>query len=130
MEMERLTKRNQDGSVGIAELRYYNHDDFQKIASKLADYEDAEEQGLLLRLPCKVGDTVYIGGMLGCSEIDEWEITNITMRWGENDEPYFYADLKRAKRNNCSFWMKEFGRSVFLTREEAEQALAEMQKGK
>ena len=26
---------------------------------KLAAYEDAEEQGLLLRLPCKVGDTVY-----------------------------------------------------------------------
>ena len=26
---------------------------------KLADYEDAEEQGLLLRLKCKVGDTVY-----------------------------------------------------------------------
>lgn len=27
---------------------------------KLADYEEAEEQGLLLRLPCKVGDTVYL----------------------------------------------------------------------
>ena len=26
---------------------------------KLADYEDADEQGLLLRLPCKVGDTIY-----------------------------------------------------------------------
>lgn len=26
---------------------------------KLAEYEDLEEQGLLLRLPCKVGDTVY-----------------------------------------------------------------------
>lgn len=26
---------------------------------KLADYEDAEEQGLLLRLPCKVGDIIY-----------------------------------------------------------------------
>ena len=26
---------------------------------KLADYEDAEEHGLLLRLPCKVGDTIY-----------------------------------------------------------------------
>lgn len=102
----------------------------KEILEKLGAYEDAEEQGLLLRLPCKVGDTVYIGGMLGCSEIDEWEITNITMRWGENDEPYFYADLKRAKRNNCSFWMKEFGRSVFLTREEAEKALEDMKGGK
>lgn len=27
---------------------------------KLADYEDAEEQGRLVKLPCKVGDTVYL----------------------------------------------------------------------
>ena len=31
----------------------------QKAFEKLAEYEDLEEQGLLLRLPCKVGDTVY-----------------------------------------------------------------------
>ena len=34
----------------IDDLKYYK---------KLAAYEDAEEQGLLLRLPCKVGDTIY-----------------------------------------------------------------------
>ena len=28
--------------------------------TKLARYEDLEEQGLLLKLPCKVGDTVYL----------------------------------------------------------------------
>ena len=27
---------------------------------KLKEYEDLEEQGLLLKLPCKVGDTVYL----------------------------------------------------------------------
>lgn len=36
----RLTKRNPDGSVGINDFRYYNYNDFQKLASKLADYED------------------------------------------------------------------------------------------
>ena len=29
------------------------------VYEKLREYEDAEEQGLLLRLPCKVGDTVW-----------------------------------------------------------------------
>jgi len=48
---ERLTKRNSDGSVGINDLRYYNYDDFQKMAKKLAHYEDLEEQGRLLVLP-------------------------------------------------------------------------------
>ena len=38
--MDRLTKRNEDGSVGINAFRYYNYQDFQKLASKLADYED------------------------------------------------------------------------------------------
>ena len=32
----------------------------QKAFNKLAEYEDLEEQNLLLRLPCKVGDTVYV----------------------------------------------------------------------
>lgn len=31
----------------------------EEIAERLANREQAEEQGLLLRLPCKVGDTVY-----------------------------------------------------------------------
>ena len=34
-------------------------DSVDKLAKKLAEYEDLEEQGLLLRLPCKVGDTLY-----------------------------------------------------------------------
>ena len=38
--MNRLTKRNDDGTVGINAFRYYNYDDFQKLAQKLADYED------------------------------------------------------------------------------------------
>ena len=31
----------------------------EEIAERLANREQAEEQGLLLRLPCKVGDTIY-----------------------------------------------------------------------
>ncbi len=42
--MDRLTKRNSDSSVGINAFRYYNYQDFQKLASKLADYEDLEEK--------------------------------------------------------------------------------------
>ena len=32
---------------------------FKDIILKLAEYEDLEEQGLLIKLPCKVGDKVY-----------------------------------------------------------------------
>ena len=40
-----------------AEMTY---EDIRKVLRKLAEYEDLEEQGLLLRLPIKVGDTVYV----------------------------------------------------------------------
>ena len=36
-----------------------NREMLEKCLRKLAEYEYLEEQGLLLRLPCKVGDTVY-----------------------------------------------------------------------
>lgn len=32
----------------------------EQALKKLAAYEDAEEQGLLVRLPCKIGSTLYV----------------------------------------------------------------------
>ncbi len=67
--MERLTKQSESGMTwfidhennGIAlepcEMDSHNN---RLAIERLADYENAEEQGLLLKLPCKVGDTVYL----------------------------------------------------------------------
>ena len=64
--MERLTRVDEDGTVlciGCVEEEECNEDclscqhDIDAI-EKLADYEDAEEQGLLLRLPCRLGDII------------------------------------------------------------------------
>ena len=104
----------------------YTKINYGKLLEKLGAYEDAEEQGLLIRLPCDIGDTIYIVGMLGCAEIEEWEITDITMHRSNCREPYFHAVLKKAKGNTCSFWLNEFGRGVFTSKAEAEQALAKM----
>lgn len=65
---ERLTKRSIDGSVeyenGEYVIRLYQgnehcYSEEQKAILKLAEYEDLEEQGLLVRLPCKVGDRAF-----------------------------------------------------------------------
>lgn len=110
---ERLTKRNPDGSVGIAEFRYYNYDDFQKLAKKLADYEDAEEQGRIIVPHCKVGDTVY-------------EL--------HNENP-FEEELQVMKSKvECFLIGTSFdthhidGKTVFLTKEDAENALKERER--
>ena len=76
-----------------------------EVMRKLADYEDAEEQGLLLRLPFKIGQKVYY---IYASAIDG------TLMIGSMKYEYSCLDFPRV---------------FYATFEEAEQALAEMQKG-
>ena len=67
--MERLTERskntsmvwfkdNENSNMLLEPCEMSSHNSRMAI-EKLATYEDAEEQGLLIRLPCKVGDSVY-----------------------------------------------------------------------
>ncbi len=78
--MERLTERNfRLGLVDSNRLPSY-----VAIYEKLEQYEDLEEQGKLLKLPCAVGDMVY---------------TNISMqRWYFRKENRPYAPIQ-AFRN-------------------------------
>lgn len=79
---------------------------------ELKQYRIAEEQGLLLRLPCKVGDTVY-------------------KLWYANDIPYKVQAVTLRTLYGIVAMMEDgvFGKRVFLTKEEAEQALAKMKEG-
>lgn len=56
--MERLTERYDITPDGESNVWVKNHD-YIKASEKLAEYEDLEEQGLLVRLPCKVGTEVF-----------------------------------------------------------------------
>ena len=56
--MERLTERMENVPDGESNVWVKNHD-YIKASEKLAEYEDLEEQGLLVRLPCKVGTEVF-----------------------------------------------------------------------
>ena len=69
--MERLTDRNADGNYfypkffekcdGLGASRKCDKCEITtSICEKLGKYEDLEEQGRLIKLPCKVGDTVYL----------------------------------------------------------------------
>ena len=76
-----------------------------RVADKLAAYEDAEEQGLLVQLPCKVGSHVW---RVWITDGRKPEITEHDM-----------SDILHIVQ-----WIDKFGKTVFLTREEAEAALA------
>ena len=89
----------------------------REMVKKLADYEDAEEQRLLLRLPCKVGDVVYRPVPKLYRTYTESVITEINIREKR-------ISFKTDKGLNWE--IDTIGRTIFLTKEEAEQVLAEM----
>lgn len=98
-----------------------------KCFNKLGKYEDLEGQGKLPRLPCAVGDVVY---------------TNCSMQgwyFSQKKRPYSakvifigingvdnYINVDFANGHMLQFKFSDFGKTVFLTREEAEAALEEL----
>lgn len=88
-------------------------------ADRLAEYEDLEEQGKLLKLPCAVGDTVwFIKSNFSYMQKPKSErVRKIEIIDGE---------IIFRTENRC-FEMKYIGKTVFLTRPEAEQKLKEME---
>lgn len=79
---------------------------------KRKSYKEAEEQGLLVRLPCPVGTTVWdICGM----DIRENVVCGIEC--GKNGKQFLWA--------NHDEWLGELNDLVFLTREAAEKKLEE-----
>lgn len=89
--------------------------DVAELLEELKSYKEAEEQGLLVRLPCPVGTTVWdICGM----DIRENVVCGIEC--GKNGKQFLRA--------NHDEWLGELNDLVFLTREEAEKKLEEMKK--
>lgn len=126
--MNRLTKRNEQGVayVAIADTLPKKHQEIEcysnklleaifAIFQKLASYEDLEEQGLLIKLPCNVDDIVYVLEPNG--NIQECKVYNITTN--------IYADSNKDNPYWKGFEIKDnlFGKTVFLTQDEAERAL-------
>lgn len=82
---------------------------------EIEKYKDLEGQGKLLKLPCTVGDTVYV------IEVDEENFT------------HFYCPRKISEyKFNLQMidLLGMFGKCIFLTREEAEVALKQTERGK
>lgn len=93
----------------------------QQVFKKLATYEDLEEQGLLVRLPCRVGDTVYVPTRNFISEL------RIIMISVDMHGTYFSWMLNSGIYPNLNgFSGSKLGKTVFLTREEAEKKLDEV----
>ena len=102
----------------------------KSLKKKLKEYKDLEKQGLLLRLPCRVGDTIYVNGILGVGEVEEYKVIRVDYHSNlatKRSEFYIEALLVSNPENSIGFYDKEIGKTVFLTKAEAEQKLKEME---
>ncbi len=111
---ERLTERMEKYAAAYHALPYHREIDgtvelLQEAAEKLKEYEDLEEQGLLLKLPCKAGDTVYTLNLLPDGET--------TIAQLETDTFFMVLCVMDGR----------FGKTVFLTQAEAKEALKRME---
>ncbi len=108
--MERLTIRNSDGSVSQP-----TNMKWAEALEKLTADEDAEEQGRLVILPPKLYEAVDVPVAYG---VVEWDVTGVR---------YYDGEITAyTVRNSCSISIingYEIGKTVFLSREEAEAAL-------
>lgn len=92
-----------------------------KELNRLRELEDKIEQGTLIELPCKVGDTVYevfkdhIPPFIKETKIEKIVITEKGLR------------LRLARNSFYETAISSLGKTVFLTREEAEKRLKELQ---
>lgn len=166
--MERLTEDSVTGETYIKQCAsscpydgdFCGTDEYpvlNAVADKLGEYERAEEQGMLVRLPCKVGDIVYVDSeilpiedMVCHEDVDNkipsyfqgrvvsfrfakrnWVKIAVKAKWlyewidDETGEESDYIEHEK----NFSIPLSTIGKTVFLTREEAEKTLEEMKNG-
>ena len=96
---------------------------------KLAEYETAEEEGRLVVLPCKPWDKVYALFIVDVIDkkpiykIFQAKVTKITI---DRFRVLFSFKTLDENKYNSETTMEAFGETVFLTREEAEKALKEV----
>lgn len=107
------------------------HEQLAKWLEELKSYKDLEEQGLLVRLPCKVGDIVWDNDF---GYPQPYEIKAYSYGYCDSYvEPYVEEEIVFYYENSNgsitgSFPMSEIGKTVLLDREDAEKKIKGVRK--
>jgi hypothetical protein len=148
---EELAKKNQCDFFTATSMDTCHE---KAVYEKLREYEDLEEQVLkstgtdlasmvgefmyyynlkkenrLLELPCKVGDTVYRVNQYAKEPIISMRISRIELVESLGGYSNFSIEtINKEDKGEAYYYKREIGKVVFLTKSEAEKALAEMEK--
>lgn len=121
-------------------IQYANQEEqYAEWFEELKSYKEAEEQGLLVRLPCKIGDDIYkipskanydlnvLNGYKANNRVYHQKVYSIVFSqrgW------FVQCDKDSIHAPNVICVDVEYGTTWFLTREEAEKKLEEMKNDK
>lgn len=120
--MERLTDSNKEIPILVDNAEYW-----LKVYFKLKEYEDLEEQGRLVKLPCKVGDKVFLDFAGFGKDVDKFTVKDFHLDCFKNGETTLFCDYESNDRTlSGQIDAMEFGKTVFLTKSEAEAKLKEL----
>lgn len=128
-ESKYIMKGRRGGGKVEYSKRYLEHKLVAEWLEELKEYRNLEEQGLLLKLPCKVGDVIY--------EVDEAILLDDVIEPIKCKVTYIllkteiYIDVEVIEGHGIgstyTFEVEDFGKTVFLTKEEAEKVLERLE---
>ena len=129
---------NQELDALIEKLRYKDRDitcidtcygECIELLEEIKEYKELEEQGLLLKLPCKVEDIIYeVDKAILSDDVIEpikCKVNYILFK----TEIHIYVEVIEGHGvgSTYCFAVEDFGKTVFLTKEEAEQELKRLE---
>lgn len=108
----------------IRKWRALNNKSIALMGKDLETLVNLEEQGRLIELPCKVGDTVYSFSydIIHPFTVNGFEINKYEVEFKGS----YCGEEKSLEYWSIHFPVSKIGKTVFLTREEAEAALKEV----
>lgn len=113
-----------DGKLDKCVKCAQEHEQLAEWLTQLKEYQQLEKQGRLIKLPCKVGDTVYKVNKAS-KKISQHKVIKF-----EIDKTDVKAYTMQIIFENFDFcFLHHFGKTVFLTKSEAEAKLKELRGG-
>ena len=131
--MERLTESNPSWIDDELWERACEPDceEIDAVYRKLKEYEDLEEQGRLIKLPCKAGDVVYRINIGAMKPVIPLRVVEYRFKIVGNciREKICCSDDFLCKQPSIIYYAEDIDNKVFLTKSEAEARLKELRGG-
>jgi hypothetical protein len=121
---EQISLREDDIKFLQRENKQYR-EEILKLREELSSYREAEKQGLLKRLPCNIGDNIWmiVNTVIFSENTQSIKIISAEVVEIRSNKLHGIWCIANSKHAQYDFAEEEIGKTVFLTREVAEQAL-------